>query len=96
MVYTQSGPALKETMIECLEPVAKFSDQIQKELGIELGATNSILSSGSAGNISARSFGGSNANASALDITTTVSSDLKDIVCQSVFCVMRDFSLNEA
>ena len=81
VVYTQPGGA--DQVIECLEPVAKFSDQIQKELGAELGATASILSSSSAGNISARSFGGSGIgiNASMLDITTTVASDLKDIVC---------------
>lgn len=64
-------------MIDCLEPIAKFSDQVQKELGAELGAKASILSTSSMGNVSARSFG----NSSVLDITTTVSSDLKDIVC---------------
>ena len=78
-------------MIECLEPIAKFSDQIQRELGAENGASASILSTSSAGNISARSFGGS----SVLDITTTVASDLKDIVCQSVFFVMRDFAVSQ-
>ena len=79
-------------MIECLEPIAKFSDQVQKELGAELGAKASILSTNSIGNMSARSFG----NSSVLDITSTVSSDLKDIVCQSLLCVLNDFSLTEA
>ena len=30
-----------------------------------------------------------------MDITTTVASDLKDIVCQSLICVMRDFARTE-
>ena len=93
MVYSQNGSSIADQIIECLEPIAKFSDQLQKELGAELGASASILSSSSAGNISARSFGGS---ASVLDITTTVASDLKDIVCQSLICVMKDFTLSEA
>ena len=41
--------------------------------------------------MSARSFG----NTSILDITTTVASDLKDIVCESLVCVMKDFTLSD-
>ena len=93
VVYNQSGGAsLQDQMIESLESIAKFSDQIQKELGAELGAKSSLLSTGSVGSISARSFGGG----SVLDITTTVASDLKDIICQSLLCVMRDFTMSEA
>jgi len=44
--------------------------------------------------MSARSFGGN--NSSVLDMTTTVASDLKDIVCQSLLCVLKDFSLTDA
>jgi len=65
-------------LAECLDPIAKFSDQIQKEIGAELGQSASILSTSSAGNMSNRSFNG---GMSVLDITTTVASDLKDIVC---------------
>ena len=43
--------------------------------------------------MSNRSF--NNNASSVLDITTSVASDLKDIVCQSLICVMRDFSPSE-
>ena len=41
------------------------------------------------GNLSARSYG----NSSVLDITHSVASDLKDIVCHSLLCVLKDFTL---
>lgn len=81
-------------MLDSLEPIAKFSDQIQREVNIEAGVTSSVLSSvsvGSTGNISERSMN----NSSFLDMTQTVSNDLKDLICPNLYCVMRDYALPE-
>ena len=81
-------------MLESLEPIAKFSDQIQRELAIESGVKTSALSSvsiGSVGNMSERSLNSS----SFLDMTMTVSNDLKDLICPTMYCVMRDYTLPE-
>ena len=51
VVYNQSG-SLTERMLDSLEPVAKFSDQIQRELAIEAGVKTSALSTVSVGSIS--------------------------------------------
>ena len=75
-------------MLDILEPVARFVDVIQKEKNIEMGATSSVISTSSVGNLSARSFGNMS---SFLDVTTTVAGDLKEIICTSLLCVMRDF-----
>ena len=79
-------------MLDNLEPIAKFSDQIQREIAIEQGIKTSALSTvsiGSVGNVSERSLNSS----SFLDLTMTVSNDLKDLICPSIYCVMRDYTL---
>ena len=93
VIYNQVGN-ITERMLDSLEPIAKFSDQIQREIAIEAGVTSSILSSvsiGSTGNMSERSMNSS----SFLDMTQTVSNDLKDLICPNIYCVMRDYTLPE-
>ena len=94
VVYNQTG-TLTERMLDSLEPIARFSDQIQRELAIEAGVKTSALSTvsiGSVGNVSERSM---NNSSSFLDMTMTVSNDLKDLLCPAVYCVMRDYTLPE-
>lgn len=92
IVYVGQGQSLAG-LLECLEPIARFSDALQKELNAELGAKQSLISTGSMGGsfVSGRSL----TSASILDLTTTVSGDLKEIMCSQLVCVLSECSLED-
>jgi hypothetical protein len=83
---------LTDKLLDFLEPVAKFASTIQREISAGLGKF-SVTSTGSAGNMSARST--SAADTTMLDVTMTINQDLKDIMCPSLICVMRDYQQSD-
>ena len=78
VVYNQQGP-LTERMLDNLEPIARFADQIQREIAIEQGVKTSALSTMSVGSVGATSE--RSMNSSFLDLSMTVANELKDLIC---------------
>ena len=66
-------------MLDNLEPIRRFADQIQREIAIEQGVKTSALSTMSVGSVDATSE--RSMNSSFLDLSMTVANELKDLIC---------------
>lgn len=82
MIYAQDSSFDK--LINIVEPVVKFSNVLQKELGVGTGPMSTMSESGP---MSSRS-----ANTSLLDITQSISSEVTDLFCPHLIAVSADFT----